>query len=603
MNSQDPMIDNNDPRLTAYALGELAPADVAQIEAAIKSSPELQAVVADIRRASETISNVFQTEPPLQLTPEQKSQLLNEAETASNFDVRSADSHSVQRAAANVTPAVASEYYQPSSASSAPWLKIAIVAGLASVLVGGGYYLSQIANGPMAAVDQTSFKAESPVANGKAFEDGAEAPQVLPPASEQAFMASKESPDLDKTDSFVPRSPAARKTSEPPKQAVDLPGESDDADAIADLKSDSPSQITPSQNEVADKALIDQSKNPGSMAKSAKNSPLDTLKSKPGADSVLNRLALAQKSIDQSALGSLNLTVVAQNPSSGYLYEGKTEGGTRLRNHPLSPSKPSPPVEKFEAKKYLESSKAAPNLPATFALQISSQDAKQMVALLASDADPLQQRKLSFDDLIGSQIPPTRLAKGAELDDRRPDEGGGGGFGDDFSDFENAPVPEKSSAFKKEDAKSGSPALQQRVAAATLATKLREFVNQPSLALRGNSIPSVAAGNATDGAAPTQDEAPPQADSPPASAKRVQPSLAGKPQTLPDDDAANGQEPQGLTRKGLLKSPLGSPQADLKNKLTKSQRPLNEFDFDYSQVIQQLKLNLEIRNRSLKGLK
>ena len=179
MNSQDPMIDNNDPRLTAYALGELAPADVAKIEAALKSSPELEAVVADIRRASETISNVFLTEPSLQLTPEQKSQLLVEAESASNFDV-----HSTNRVAANVTPAVAGEYYQPSSASSARWLKIAVAAGLASVLIGVGYYFSQAGKQPMAAFDNAAVESEPFVGGEDAAIESLDSSQLQPSKSQ-----------------------------------------------------------------------------------------------------------------------------------------------------------------------------------------------------------------------------------------------------------------------------------------------------------------------------------------------------------------------------------------------------------------------------------
>ena len=76
MNTRDPMIEPNDPRLTDYVLGELAPSEVAQIEAALKSSPVLRAAVADIRAATETITSVFQTEPSLQLSPEQKAELL-----------------------------------------------------------------------------------------------------------------------------------------------------------------------------------------------------------------------------------------------------------------------------------------------------------------------------------------------------------------------------------------------------------------------------------------------------------------------------------------------------------------------------------------------
>ena len=93
----NPMIEPNDPRLTDYVLGELAPSEIVKIEAALKSSPELRAAVTDIRAATETIASVFQTEPSLQLSPEQKAELLAEVESA-NTDV-----HSL---AVNVTPRV-----------------------------------------------------------------------------------------------------------------------------------------------------------------------------------------------------------------------------------------------------------------------------------------------------------------------------------------------------------------------------------------------------------------------------------------------------------------------------------------------------------------
>ena len=118
MNTRDPMIEPNDPRLTDYVLGELAPSEVAQIEAALKSSPVLRAAVADIRAATETITSVFQTEPSLQLSPEQKAELLAQAESA-NTDV-----HSL---ADNVTPTVTGEHYRPSSGSMAHWIKICLL--------------------------------------------------------------------------------------------------------------------------------------------------------------------------------------------------------------------------------------------------------------------------------------------------------------------------------------------------------------------------------------------------------------------------------------------------------------------------------------------
>ena len=153
MSSSNPILDTNDPRLTAYVLGELAPTEAAEIEAALQSSPELRTAVADIRRATEAISNVFMTEPPLNLTPKQKSELLTEAEAVTNFDVHST--------AANVTPAVTGEFYRPTSTSSASWLKIAIAAGLAGAMLGGAYYFSTIGRPTIASSDRPAMAAGS----------------------------------------------------------------------------------------------------------------------------------------------------------------------------------------------------------------------------------------------------------------------------------------------------------------------------------------------------------------------------------------------------------------------------------------------------------
>ena len=162
MSSSNPILDTNDPRLTAYVLGELAPTEAAEIEAALQSSPELRTAVADIRRATEAISNVFMTEPPLNLTPKQKSELLTEAEAVTNFDVHST--------AANVTPAVTGEFYRPTSTSSASWLKIAIAAGLAGVMLSGAYYFSTTDRPTIASSDRPAV-ATSSVASDKEAEN------------------------------------------------------------------------------------------------------------------------------------------------------------------------------------------------------------------------------------------------------------------------------------------------------------------------------------------------------------------------------------------------------------------------------------------------
>ncbi|MDR1290462.1 MAG: von Willebrand factor type A domain-containing protein [Planctomycetaceae bacterium] len=59
------MIDKNDHRLTAFALGELAEADFPETEAEISSSLELQAEVEAIRKIAEEVSEILQAEKSL----------------------------------------------------------------------------------------------------------------------------------------------------------------------------------------------------------------------------------------------------------------------------------------------------------------------------------------------------------------------------------------------------------------------------------------------------------------------------------------------------------------------------------------------------------
>ena len=49
----------NDPRLTAYVLGELEGKDCADLEAEIAASPELQREVVEIRRTTESLFDTF----------------------------------------------------------------------------------------------------------------------------------------------------------------------------------------------------------------------------------------------------------------------------------------------------------------------------------------------------------------------------------------------------------------------------------------------------------------------------------------------------------------------------------------------------------------
>lgn len=604
MNSQDPMIDNDDPRLTAYALGELAPAEVAQIEAALKSSPELQAVVADIRRASETISSVFLSQPSLQLTPEQKSQLLSEAESASNFDVRSNNVgannvRSANRAAANAAPAVASEYYQPSSASSAGWLKIAVAAGLASVLIGGAYYFSQAPRESMTAADREVFEAE-PLVRSKAGSDENFDSLQTPPPTNEPNIDELERAKMAETDSIAP--PALRSSNQltKSKQSTKSKRSSEAAAELADAGSDSkylpPSDMPPSK---LGKAAATAGGSPSGARSAAKSDyatkPKDFANRNPKISEPLpapfsamaaetkanpNTLTLAQQALDQSILGSLNLTVVAQS------YRGDVGGGLgggggagARFSQPLQSSQSQSrlpierPIEKSAAKKSLANKTTKPNLPATFALQISDQDAVQMVQLWASYADPGQRRKLSFNDLIGAKALAHSLsARKMKLEAPQPNKDRG-----DFEDADDDDLPVADAAPQDKpsfDNGMPSPASApptQQLAAVTLAQRLREFIDRPSPTIRGNAqlySDSTAIVGASDD----------------------KPSLNG----AMEEDQLND-----LSKNGILEI----PQSEAGPESGRKRQRLREFDFDYSQVIEQLKLKLKIRNQSVPGLK
>ncbi len=53
----------DDPKLTAYALGELPANEAAEVEVAIKNSPELQTAIAEIRQTAELLESEFAAEP------------------------------------------------------------------------------------------------------------------------------------------------------------------------------------------------------------------------------------------------------------------------------------------------------------------------------------------------------------------------------------------------------------------------------------------------------------------------------------------------------------------------------------------------------------
>jgi Ca-activated chloride channel homolog len=66
-------IDANDPKWTAYALGEIkVEQERAELESILKESPEMRRVVAEIRSTGELLSQELQAEPAIDLTPAQR---------------------------------------------------------------------------------------------------------------------------------------------------------------------------------------------------------------------------------------------------------------------------------------------------------------------------------------------------------------------------------------------------------------------------------------------------------------------------------------------------------------------------------------------------
>src|SRR5436190_16808410 len=70
----------DDPRLTAYALGELDPAEAAEIEKLLADSPAAKAVVEETRELAGLLSSRLATEPALMLSDAQRAAILAAAD-------------------------------------------------------------------------------------------------------------------------------------------------------------------------------------------------------------------------------------------------------------------------------------------------------------------------------------------------------------------------------------------------------------------------------------------------------------------------------------------------------------------------------------------
>ncbi len=534
MSSSNPILDTNDPRLTAYVLGELAPTEAAEIEAALQSSPELRTAVADIRRATEAISNVFMTEPPLNLTPKQKSELLTEAEAVTNFDVHSTT--------ANVTPVVTGEFYRPTSTSSASWLKIAIAAGLAGAMLGGAYYFSTIGRPTIASSDRPAVAAGSVAsdkeAESKLIDESLKFGKDLENESDNLFADSLaiRSPETLGVDSATAsKAPIASE----PKMPFDMPSKSAPRQASMQAKKFHGQSLALKGDELKEGELdaalnappnsldLNTEKAPDDADAMAKNAfpfaERDAAKHKPPPK--LTPLELAQQSINQSALRSFNLKVIPQE----FAKTAKQESDETVS-------------------------------PMIFKLQISDQDAKRIVGLLSQHVDPRQQRSLSFDDLIGFQKMPSIVGRDTTMDDDAP----------------------RNAADNPQPAIIASQT--QQASVAMLAVELRKLTGQSPLhrSRNGEANKEVATANTR--------------------------KLSG--------DRVLNETPDGTTAIPLpnnqpsvsSKSAIGNrvlptenrPESDLFAGETADQQiHPNDFHFDYTQVIQQLKTNLELRNQSL----
>ena len=110
----------DDPRVTAYVLGELSADEVQQFEQAMQQSPELTTAVSEFRSTIQSLESAFGDEPPMSLSDQQKSEIdsavVSKNELASNSSI-------TQQAVAR------------------PWLRWIMAAAIGGILIGGGFFL------------------------------------------------------------------------------------------------------------------------------------------------------------------------------------------------------------------------------------------------------------------------------------------------------------------------------------------------------------------------------------------------------------------------------------------------------------------------------
>ena len=125
------MIDKNDPKLTAYAMGELSADEAREVEQSIANSPELATAVDEIRAMIGSLESAFADEPPLELALSDQQRLAIESAAQAGSKETDEEVASVTRAAKDTA-----------ATSARPWGRWLLAAAIGTVLIGGGVFLA-----------------------------------------------------------------------------------------------------------------------------------------------------------------------------------------------------------------------------------------------------------------------------------------------------------------------------------------------------------------------------------------------------------------------------------------------------------------------------
>jgi len=175
----------NDPRLTAYVMGELSADDAQKVEQSLAESPELAVVVDEIRSTIGALESAFAGEPSLGLSAEQK--LAIETAAHSGDSTSEEDSLVVRRSKEDLSATV-----------SRPWGRWLLVAAIGTVLIGGSVFLANPNNRAARQAVQNEAISHNKISSAKAAVSEGQADEVSatgvdkPAMPEGDFAASNE---------------------------------------------------------------------------------------------------------------------------------------------------------------------------------------------------------------------------------------------------------------------------------------------------------------------------------------------------------------------------------------------------------------------------